>query len=654
MAERGDFGPVSEADWRARVERDLKGRDFRRTLVARTYEGLEIEPVYHPGNAVDAPDRGAPGAWPYVRGMGTGAWDIRAVCREPEPLDARVAILDEVEQGATSLHLVIDGLGRGNGILVTGLSELSRALEGVDPAQMPIALDAGLDAPVVGAALVAWARACGCRDADLRLELGLDPLGSLADLGAMPGGLANAMDEAADAVSWAEVRAPQVRALAIDTSPYHHAGCAEDQDLAFAVASALEVLRGLEERGIAPSVAARHLVFRLRLGVEGYLGIAKLRAARLLWSRIGEIIGFDEPLRIHVMASERVLTRRDPWVNLLRGTVTTWAGALGGADAISTPTFDEALGLPSEASRRHARNTQNVLMHESHLGRVADPAGGSWFFESMTQRLAERAWSVFQEIEADGGFIAALVTGDIRRRIDGVWVDRARRVATRRDPITGVSMYPALDEKRPDVRRIRPHPVSLSPGDAVPAPGGGRLFEERARRVSSDGIRALAPLGPPTVVEPLPRRRLASGFELFRDASDRLLEETGSRPSVFLASLGPLAEHNARTSFARNLVEAGGLEGVGGADAGVLEHLAERFLASGSRVAVLCGADERYAAEGAAAAAALEAAGAAAVWLAGRPGKNETAWREAGVDGFLYLGCDVLAVLDAMWTEVSK
>jgi methylmalonyl-CoA mutase len=290
-------------------------------------------------------------------------------------------------------------------------------------------------------------------------------------------------------------------------------------------------------------------------------------------------------------------TKRDPWVNMLRTTVACFAAGVGGADVVTVQPFDAALGLPDAFSRRIARNTQSLLVEEGHLARVLDPAGGSWYVESLTDRLAQAAWDWFTEIERAGGLVAALDSGLIGDRIGAAWGERATRVAHRTDAITGVSEFPNLAEKLPDRE-------SVARGE----PTGG-----------------------------LPRVRAAQDFEELRDRADAAAE----RPRVYLATIGPIARHTARASFAGNLFQAGGLETPSGD--GV-----EGFAEAGTTVACICGTDKDYAASAAELAAALKDAGATHVWLAGKPDLAVD-----GVDGYVFAGCDALTALRTVHDELG-
>jgi methylmalonyl-CoA mutase len=366
-------------------------------------------------------------------------------------------------------------------------------------------------------------------------------------------------------------------------------------------------LRALTESGLSVDSALRVVEFRYAVTADQFLSIAKLRAARRVWDRIAELSGASADRRgqrQHAVTSAAMMTRRDPWVNLLRTTIACFAAAVGGAEAITVVPFDAAIGLPDELSRRIARNTQSVLHDESSLARVIDAAGGSWYIESLTDALAGAAWSRFTAIERAGGALAALDDGMIEGMLAAARDQRADDIAHRRAPITGVSEYAYVDEE-PVVRPAAPV-----------APSGG----------------------------PLAPQRYAQGFEALRDRADA----AESRPVVFLAALGPVAAHRARVGFAANLFQAGGIEPVVGiGDIGDIGDIVAAFRASGSTVACLCSANRLYADVAAPAAEALRAGGATHIWLAGPPGDVP------GVDGYLFTGVDALDVLRTTLDELG-
>ncbi|MEU2924129.1 methylmalonyl-CoA mutase subunit beta [Streptomyces sp. NPDC007251] len=578
-----EFPDATHEQWQRLVEgvlrksgKEVSGAAVEDALSTTLEDGLRTRPLYTARDA--APDPGLPGFAPYVRGSRpegntAGGWDVR----QRHTALAEGAVLADLENGGTSLWLV---LGEG-GIPVGRLGE---ALEGVYLDLAPVVLDAGRDTEAAAEALLGLYADKGVDAGAVRGNLGGDPLGYEARTG-------TALDfapYAALAARCAENH-PGLRALTVDALPYHEAGGSAAQELGASLATGVAYLRQLTEAGLSVERAAGQLEFRYAATADQFLTVAKLRAARRLWSRVAEVCGAPGAQVQHVVTSPVMMARRDPWVNMLRTTVATLAAGVGGADAVTVLPFDHALGLPDAFSRRIARNTSTILIEESHLARVIDPAGGSWYVERLTDELAHAAWEFFRTIERDGGQAAVLRSGRLRTDLATTWAERSKKLAKRREPITGVSEFPLLAEK----------PVEREP--APEQPSGG-----------------------------LPRVRRDEAFEELRARSDAHLAATGARPRIFLATLGSAAEYTARATFAANLFQAGGIEPV----------TEGSFEDSGATEAVLCSSDALYAEQAEQAAKSLKASGARHVFLAGRG-------EYAGIDSCVFAGCDAIDVLSA-------
>lgn len=559
--------------------KEVSGAAAEDALSTALEDGLRTRPLYTAHDA--APDPGFPGFAPFVRGARaegntTGGWDVR----QRHAVADNTAVLTDLENGVTSLWLVA---GEG-GIPVAALGEV---LAGVYLDLAPIALDAGSEFAAAAGELLRLHDERGIDGKAVRGSLGADPLGHEARTG-------EALDFA-PVVPLARRCAeqyPGLRALTVDALPYHEAGGSAAQELGASIATGVAYLRGLTEAGLSVEQACAQLEFRYAATADQFLTIAKLRAARRLWARVAEVCGAPGAgaQAQHAVVSPVMMTRRDPWVNMLRATIATLAAGVGGAEAVTVLPFDHALGLPDAFARRIARNTSTILVEESHLSRVIDPAGGSWYVERLTDELAEAAWRFFRTIERDGGQAAVLRSGRLRTDLATTWAQRSKKLATRREPITGVSEFPHLGEK----------PVQRAP---APEPRTGGL----------------------------PRVRRDEAYEELRARSDAHLAATGSRPRVFLAALGPAAAHTARLTFAANLFQAGGVEPV---TEGTFEE-------SGATEACLCSSDTVYEEQAEDVVRALRSAGARHVFLAGRPGQY------SDVDSYVFAGCDAVAVLTA-------
>ena len=577
LALAAGFEPATRERWRAAVDKALAGAPFER-LRTTLYDALIIEPVYA---GADTPSGAVLGR--------AGAWDVRQIVSRAAPAAANTEALADLEGGATSIEFAVDR-GDGRGVALNSAEDVAAALDGVMIDLAPIALDAGANT-TPALLLAAHATKRGQKAAPLAFNL--DPFAALLGDGAPPAlDLKVARELAADFPNAATLRA-DIRAV-------HEAGGSERQELATLLAIGAAYLRAGENAGWSPGETARALLFTLAAGPDLIVEIAKLRAARLVWARLLSACGVEAPMRLQSVTGARMLTKRDPWVNLLRVTAAGFAGGVGGADIVTTAPLTAALGQPTPFARRLARNTQILLQEESHLARVADPAAGSWGVEKLTDELARGAWALFQDIETRGGIVAAFdwLSAEIGKVRDA----RIANARKRKDEITGVSAFPLLDERA----------VAFDPWPQAETPRKG-----------------------------LPRVRLAAPFEELRDRAER----AGAR-KLFLATLGAPAQFAARENFAKNLFEAGGIPAVGGETGYNPQTLGDAFKASGAVAACLCGADAVYEASAEAAARALKQAGCAYVVLAGKPGAHEAALRAAGVDAFAYAGVDVATFLD--------
>ena len=573
---RIDQPPATEADWHDAVEKVLKGRPFEKVLVNQTRGGLDIQPLYAP----------TPGArrLPVDAARVAHGWDLRQR-HGADDLDAcRVGVLDDLEHGVTSIELATPSAGWTTETLRT-------ALQGVLLDIAPVALAPHAD---LGSARALLDLIDERGDATTtRSWLGLDPLGEFARSGA----IGDVADSAALAASIASSH-PSVVACTVDTTRYTDAGADEVQELGWMLASGVAMLRALEAAGLSLDRAAATIGFRITADADQFLTIARLRAARQLWASMLAACGVtDASSQFHAVTAASMFSRRDAEVNMLRSTSAAFGAGVGGADAVTVLPFD---GSGSALARRNARNIQHLLIEESGVNRLTDPAAGSGFVESLTQRLLDAGWAAFQQVEVHGGMVAVLESGAVEREIETAWSRRFARLATRKDPITGISEFP---------------------DDGPPVPGA-------------------------EIAAGFPVRRPAAAFEELRDAADRA-RTSGTAPTVHLATLGSLADHTARSTWIANFLAVGGIDALGGDDDGALSPLeaSATFGASGASVAVICSSDAVYAERAAATATALKDEGADFVALAGHPGELRADLEAAGVDAFFHVGVDVLAAL---------
>ena len=561
------------------VEKVLKGKSFD-TLVTRDIGGLERAPLYTEETAATAHDpSGLPGFAPFIRGT-------KAVNDRYLPWHI-VARFEPGRKNADNDDILTD-LNGGVSALLVDLTEteanhdtIASLLEGVELGIAPLILRPGTAAEK---SVELFFNLIGRHEnTDIAAHFDFDPigLGASNNIAADMTLLAQLADKAR---AW-----PQVTLLSASGMPYHNSGADHASELAYAMASLIAYVNALTETGLSAGDALSRITVTLSTDTDFFAGISKMRAARALWSQICsayDVTGMSP--KIHAEGSQRGYSVADPWVNILRATIATLGAGIGGADFISVAPCTAVSDGDNQLTRRVARNTQVILQEESHIGRVTDPAGGSWYIENLSRELAESAWAMLQKIQAVGGMQEALASGMIAGHLSSLQDAMDDAVAHRRAPILGVTEFPNLGE------------APLNP-----------------RAAKGDG--------------PLKVYRPAAIFEQLR------LTAMPVKPKVFLATLGTEAQYTGRANFAANLFAAGGIDAITGSGGEDVASLKDAFKDSGAKIAVICGTDDAYDKHGAAVADALQQAGATHLWLAG---KQEI----AGTDN-LFMGCNALAVL---------
>jgi methylmalonyl-CoA mutase len=678
------FPAGSHAAWQEMVARLLGGDGDSDRLSFHTYDGIAIRPLYTGDDWISAGDpSGLPGKAPYTRGQrSAGAvsqgWDVRQLHTHPDRGVTNAALRTDLESGVRSVQLRFartgvvpdetDTAAVSDGILVSCLDDLDEVLQGVDLSRTPIALAAGGAFIPAAAMLVALWKQRGIDPKEAQGALNCDPVGALAATGTLYASLDRVFTDVSGLVSAISTTHPRVVGMRAQGAVFHNAGATEAQEIACIAASGVAYLRALTDGGMPVEKAVGQILLSASTDSNFLLSIAKIRALRRVWGRVAEACGVPEAVsstQLQAESSERMMSRRDPWVNMLRTTVSCFAAAVAGADSITVLPFDTALRLPDGFSRRIARNTQLILQHESGLNRVIDPAGGAWTVESLTDALAQHAWREFQSIERAGGIGAALQDGSLAAAIGGARTRRQDNITNSIDPITGVSAYPDLLET----------PIAATPIDitALRAADAARLTEMSTQFEGEDiagaiaGARAAGGLSLPlialmergapidalmhalsepdtAVADVLRACRLGADFEALRDATEAYGKKSGAPLQVFLAAIGTRAVFGERLTFAQNALAAGGvaaIAGAGGTDPGAITA---EFVKSGCSICVICSSDEVYGSVAAALCASLRAAGATDVFLAGEQGAAG-AEAIAGIDGLLDPGGDLIEFL---------
>lgn len=619
------------AQWRKTVESELKGVPFEKKLVTRMPEGTALQPLYTRLDLADVPDLGAaPGAAPFLRGTAacSAAGRTWEYCQEiPAATAAEFnrALLGALMQGQNSVSLPAKFAADG-GILAQALDKV--AIECV-----PVHFDTGAVARPLATNYLTAAQARGIATAKLTGSVTADPLGEWVQKGKLAAPLAAQLDALAEWTSAAQVNTPLLRTVGVSTVAWSDAGATATQELAFALATGVEYLRELARRDVAVATTGARMRFTFAVGPQFFSEIAKFRAFRSLWARVMAAFGAGAAAKdvvVHARTGTWNKTLHDVHVNMLRVTTEACSAVLGGVDSLHVSPYDEVCGASDESSQRIARNVHTLLAEEFHFTDTSDPAGGSWYVEKLTDDFARRAWKLFQEIEALGGYAAALRAGTPQKLVAASAADKDDAISKRRAGLIGTNLFPNLREKPPVVKA----PDADAQAAVSSAAGAGALDE----------------------ITTVKARRAAAGFEELRRAADGFAQRTGARPKVFVAKIGPVKQHKARADFTAGFFAVGGFEMAGKAAFETAEAAAQAAVASGAPIAVLCSTDETYPELVPAFGKALKAAKPEVAFvLAGLPAEATTvaAFREAGVDEFIHVRANVREVLATFLKKIG-
>jgi methylmalonyl-CoA mutase len=696
-----EFPPVSYADWRKLVEAELKGALFDKRMFTDTYEGIKLQPIYCRTDVAGLPHVNSfPGFAPFVRGTTASGyarqpWEVSQEITVSTPQEFNEIARASLNRGLNALNVVLDRATRNGldpdwaepnevglaGLSIATLQDLDRALQGIQLDHTSLFIRSGASALPFAALLMALANQRRILPGQLRGCIEMDPLGVIAHEGKLPQSLEGAYREMAVLTRWTTSHAPQLQTICVHGRAWHEAGGSAVEELAFTLATGLEYLREMNYRGLDVNTVAPRMRFAITVGSSFFKEIAKLRALRLLWSQLVGALDGNEAARklsLHVRTSQWNKTVCDPHNNLLRATVEAFAAALGGCDSLQVGAFDEVLRPPDDFSQRLARNTQLILQKECHLTQVVDPAGGSWYVESLTADLAKRAWALFQEVEKHGGMAAALCAGFPQQTVAATAAKKLKAVTSRRDSIVGVNQYANPKEKplpvpppmangfqRRRIQQVASHRTSLD--DDASADALRKLSavvdvpDTQVFAACVGAVSAGATLGeitralrindkPGFLFTPVCLTRAAAPLERLRAAMNRQVEPA----QIFLCNMGPLKEHKARADFSRSFFAVGGYDAVSPAGFKSPAEAAEAFAASKAKVAVICSVDDNYPALVPPLIAALRAKKSdAIVVLAGYPADQVEAHKQSGVHEFIHVRADVLEVLSKIHAQLG-
>lgn len=683
-----EFKASTYEEWYAEAVKLLKGAPFDKKMLTNTPEKITLKPIYNKED-VDF-EIALPGCGDYVRGTKLDGdkiepWKISQELAAGLPEEFNAKVLDALSKGQTSVEIVLDEASASGvdadlsekckvaakGLSISTVKDFSTALKGVESDCVEINIHTGCKAAAIAAMLFA-----SQKGKKLSGGIYFDPIGLLAKKGKLCRSLDCAFDEMFDLASFNAANMPNFGAIGVDTMAYSSAGASAVEELGAAMATAVKYIREMVVvRGMKIDDVAKLVRFRFSIGSNFFMEIAKLRAARTLWSKvISEFGGNDESRKIKMNARTAVYNKTvyDPYVNMLRTTTEAFSGVIGGCDSMTVGAFDEIMRKPDEFSERISRNQQIILQEECGLTDVIDPAGGSYYVEILTRELADKAWKFFAKIEAKGGIVASLEAGEVQADITATALERKKAYDTRRNTVVGTNNYANKLEKTLEKRpcecaknfEIRAKEVAAQKKSVQlnsDAKGAALMADAVKAAENGAGVSAISSLfckccGAKSIeVKPLSTQRAVEHYEVLRAASDKFKAENGFGPQIFLATMGPLVQHKIRADFIRGFFEVGGFDVIYPNGFATAEDAAKAFKESGAKFAVVCSTDDTYAELVPAVTKAIKAiAPDAKVLMAGIPSPDfEESYKAAGYDGSISIKSNNYETLKSMLAALN-
>ncbi|PID28462.1 MAG: methylmalonyl-CoA mutase [Candidatus Cloacimonadota bacterium] len=613
-----EFSVPSYEEWRAEVDRLLKGAPYDKIMLTKTYEHITLNPMYRRQDIEGMEHlKSLPGTFPFVRGNDAAGyfgnmWDISQEIPLITAREFNEALLSELNRGQTAVNIKLDKLSRiglnpsednkeligEDGTSISSLKDLETALNGIFVEHIALNFNAQLSGFAIFAMLKAYFKKHSYDISRLNGSLGMDPLGYLAENGSLPEDIDTYYKQIAEMIKWAKDNCPDFRILKINTHCYHNAGSGAVEETAAGFNTALEYMRELSKYGVEIADIAKSLHFSVSIGRMFFIEIAKLRAGRMVWANIMKEMTDDEEaqkMRVYARTSEWNKTKFDPYVNMLRTTTEAFSAVIGGVENLHVGPFDEGIRISDEFSRRISRNTQIILQEECHFDQLIDPAGGSYYIEWLTEALAGKIWDQFALTEDNGGLIAELKDGKIFERINLVWEQRLQNMNKRKDVFIGTNMYPNLTEEALDTEKAeaekakeqvlkefklsnKTHKIETSEKTEEAFENGLTIGEIEKNKTED------------LTVTPMPFRRAMDHFEKLRQA----VEKSERKPTVYLANTGRVNQYKARADFSQGFFQVAAFDVIYGKSFQTPEESAEAALESKADIVVICNIDPNY------------------------------------------------------------
>ncbi len=674
-----DFPLPTWQEWYDDVVKGLKGVPFEKALLTPTAEGITLKPLYTREDVKDNPFlENLPGFAPYVRntaisGSAKGSWAIEQAIDIPEIEEWNKTLLNDLNRGQNAVYIKLDENARNakslkdlspedmgkDGLPVYSLNDLRKALKDIYLPGVRVDIEAYSSALACAAMLETISEEKNIELNQVKGSVAMDPVAVLAQNGTLNHSWKQAMDEMAELTRWANQKAPQMKTILIDATVWNNSGASAVQELAYALSTAVLYMNELLDRGLSIDQIAPRITFSFGVGKHLFMEIAKLRAARLLWSQIIENYnGSAESQKMYIFSKTSLYNKTyyDPWVNILRTSTEAFSAVLGSCDALCVTPFDAVVKPSDDFSRRIARNQQSILLEESHLNSVIDPAGGSWYVETLTQEIAQKAWESFQAIETEG-LLNALKNESIQKQIEQTHNWKVKQILIRKEALIGTSVFANVAEKTLDPVAYDYQAIYQKASAELSGKSSAvtmneniidQMKKELAEGIAVSDIYATLRANETAdlQIKKIEKRRLAESFETLRNASMAYMAKNGHLPKVFMADMAPIAAIKPRMDFSAGFFQPGGFDVFSSDYYESMDKAIEDIIASKAPVAVICSTDDSYPELVPAMAAKLKTAKPELiVVLAGYPVDHLETFKQSGVDFFIHLKADLVQTL---------
>ncbi|PIE51358.1 methylmalonyl-CoA mutase [Candidatus Fermentibacteria bacterium] len=689
-----EFQRPSREEWKEAAIALLKGRPFEKAMYTKTPEGITIDPIYDLASLDALSHTGSlPGYAPFVRGTKVSGnlikpWDICQQVYAGDPEEFNTILIEDLHNGQNALNMPLDapslaGIDADNadtssvgnrGVSISTVADLEVAFKEIIFDALPVHINTGNNPVPLTAMFLALLEKRGTDPASLHGVLGYDPLGQIAGHGTIGITIEKSMNLMSEVLTAVSESDSDLRTILVEGHPYHNGGADSVTELAYMIATGTFYLREMLNRGHSVEAVSKRVVFSLSLGSNFFMEISKIRAARMLWHRIVKEFGGNDDARkmyIHGKTSSWTKTVYDPYVGMLRNTSEAFSGAMGGVDSLTVIPFDEAIREADSFSRRVSRNVQSILQEECHFTRPIDPAGGSWFIESLTSEVSASAWKAFQEIEAAGGMNSIILDGTAAEKVAAKYEEQFRDMAKRKRVWVGVNKYANMSEEKLEVHERNEKELLQKRKKTLAAVRSKRKdfelsgFERGLKgltRAAAEGatIQELYALSSgdsrnAPAVEPVKKQRGAERFEALRDKTIEM-KSSNIVPAVLLLNIGPVPNHKPRADFTRGYFEVGAFDVLSNKGFSSPEEMIEAAASTPAQVAVFCGKDTDYPEIVAQTAGVIkEKRPEIKLVIAGRPAKDlEPVYREAGIDHFIYMGSNCYELLNTLQEGIEN